>query len=175
MTDPEPLLASRLDRMLDPQVQADLLLYRLYRIHITASRLLVHWFEHEFGITRREWRVLSFLSEREGVLSSQLAEHAMLDRVRTSRTLTRLDGKKLIRRQPRASDRREVHVFLTDEGRRVVQAAFPRVARINRELASVLSPTERDQLDRLLQALQDRVHEMVATPGSTRPKVDRAE
>lgn len=163
------------DRLTDPQVQADLLLYRLYRIHITASRLVVHLCEHEFGLTRREWRVLSFLSEHEGVLSSELAEHAMLDRARTSRTLTRLDGKKLIRRQPRPSDRREVHVFLTEEGRRVYRAVFPRVAAINRELASALSPAEREQLDRMVNALQGRVHEMVAASRDTFPPMDSGE
>jgi DNA-binding MarR family transcriptional regulator len=163
------------DRLTDPQVQADLLLYRLYRIHITASRLVVHLCEHEFGLTRREWRVLSFLSEHEGVLSSELAEHAMLDRARTSRTLTRLDGKKLIRRQPRPSDRREVHVFLTEEGRRVYRAVFPRVAAINRELASALSPAEREQLDRMVNALQGRVHEMVAASRDTLPPMDSGE
>jgi DNA-binding MarR family transcriptional regulator len=144
------------DRLTDPQVQTDLLLYRLYRVHITASRLVVQLCEHGFGLTRREWRVRSFLSEHEGALSSELAEHAMLDRARTSRTLTRLEEKKLIRRQPKPSDRREVHVFLSDEGRRVYQAVFPQVAAINREIASALSAAERQHLDHAIKQLQAR-------------------
>lgn len=177
MSEPEvvPALASSLDRMLAPQVQADLLLYRLYRVHVTASRLVVSLFESEYGLTRREWLVLSCLSEREGVLSSELAEHAMLDRVRTSRALTRLADKKLISRQPRPSDRREVHVFLTEEGRRVYRAIFPRVAAINRELASVLSPAERSQLDHMVHTLQTRVHDMVAASKDALPPVDSGE
>lgn len=163
------------DRLTHPQVQTDLLLYRLYRIHITASRLVVHVCEHEFGLTRREWRVLSFLSEHEGVLSSELAEHAMLDRARTSRTLTRLADKKLISRQPKPSDRREVHVFLTEEGRRVYQSIFPRVAAINRDLASALSPAERALLDQMLNTLQGRVHEMVAESKHLLPPIDSGE
>jgi DNA-binding MarR family transcriptional regulator len=163
------------DRLTDPQVQTDLLLYRLYRVHITASRLVMQVFEHEFGLTRREWRVLSFLSEHEGALSSELAEHAMLDRARTSRTLTRLEEKKLIRRQPRPSDRREVHVFLSDEGRRVYQAIFPQVADINRELASALTPAEREQLDHVIEKLQARVHGMVAASTHRLPPVDSGE
>ena len=163
------------NRLMNPQVQTDLLLYRIYRIHITASRLVVHLCEREFGLTRREWRVLSFLSEHEGVLSSELAEHAMLDRARTSRTLTRLDDKKLIRRQPRPSDRREVHVFLTEEGWRVYRAIFPRVAAINRELALALSPAERGQLDHLVHTLQERIHEMVAASSDALPPLDSGE
>lgn len=144
------------NRLADPRVQADLLLYRLYRIHTTAARLVVSLCEREYGLTRREWRVLSFLSEHEGALSSELADHAMLDRARTSRTLTRLDEKGLIRRQPRPSDRREVHVSLTEEGRRIATELFPKVVEINRALMAGLSATERQQLDTLLDHLQQQ-------------------
>lgn len=159
------------DRLAKPQHQSDLLLYRLYRIHTTAGRLVVHLCESEFGITRREWRILSFLSENEGAMSSQLAEHAMLDRARTSRTLTTLASKKLVMRQPKLSDRREVHVFLTDEGRRLYRAIHPRVAAINRELATGLGPTERLQLDAMLDALQAQaVRMVVALPETPLPQ-----
>ena len=149
------------DRLTDPQVQTDLLLYRLYRVHITASRLVVQVCEHEFGLTRREWRVLSFLSEHEGALSSELAEHAMLDRARTSRTLTSLAAKKLVVRQPRPSDRREVHVYLSEEGRRLYGEIYPRVAAINRELVAGLDAAQRTQLDAMVDALQAQASRMV--------------
>jgi len=155
------------NRLTAPQRQADLLLYRLYRIHITAGRLVVHMCESEFGITRREWRILSFLAEREGALSSQLAEHAMLDRARTSRTLSTLAGKKLVVRQPRPSDRREVHVFLTDEGRRLYGAIYPRVAAINRELVAGLDAAQREQLDTMVDELQAQASRMVAARPET--------
>ena len=150
------------DRVSDPQRQGDLLLYRLHRIQSTAGRLVVQLCESEFGITRREWRVLSVLNEHEGVLSSVLAEHAMLDRARTSRALTSLAAKKLITRQPRPSDRREVHVFLTDEGRRVYGQILPRVMAINRELVSSLSALQRQQLDEVIEALQAQAGRMLA-------------
>lgn len=155
------------DRITDPHQQADLLLYRLYRIHITSARLVVHMFESEFGITRREWRILSFLAEHEGAMSSQLAEHAMLDRARTSRTLGALASKKLVVRQPRPSDRREVHVFLSDEGRRLYNAIYPRVAAINRELAAGLDGTQRQQLDAMVDALQAQADRMLAARPET--------
>ncbi|MCW5655246.1 MarR family transcriptional regulator [Hydrogenophaga sp.] len=150
------------DRLAEPRHQADLLLYRLYRIHVTAGRMVVHMCESDYGITRREWRLLSFLAEREGALSSQLAEHAMLDRARTSRTLTSLATKKLVSRQPRPSDRREVHVFLTEEGRRLYAEIFPRVAALNRELVAAFSDSERAALDRMVDTLQAEAGRMVA-------------
>jgi DNA-binding MarR family transcriptional regulator len=144
--DPDPLA--------HPVRQDDLLLYRLYRVHATAGPLVVRMCDREYGITRREWRVLSCLADVEGVLSSALAERAMLDRARTSRTLTRLVEKKLVRREPRPSDRREVHVFLTDEGRRLYGEVFPRIAAIQRELLAPFSAAQRVQFHGLLDLLQ---------------------
>lgn len=122
---------------------------------------MVRLCEQEFGITRREWRLLSFLSTKEGALSSELAEHAMLDRARTSRALTRLADKGLVRRQPKPSDRREVHVYLSDEGRALYAAMYPRVVAINAALASGLNGDERAALDSLLDRLQAQADAMV--------------
>ncbi|MBU4518949.1 MAG: MarR family transcriptional regulator [Gammaproteobacteria bacterium] len=160
------------DRVSDPQRQGDLLLYRLHRIQSTAGRLVVQLCESEFGITRREWRVLSVLNEHEGVLSSVLAEHAMLDRARTSRALTSLVAKKLITRQPRPSDRREVHVFLTDEGRHMYAQILPRVMAINRQLVSGLSALQRQQLDEVVNALQAQAGRMLAASKVRLPPPD---
>ncbi|WP_374412406.1 MarR family winged helix-turn-helix transcriptional regulator [Hydrogenophaga sp.] len=137
-----------------PQQQNDLLLYRLFRIHATARPLVVRMCERDYGITRREWLVLSCLADVEGVQSSELAQRAMLDRARTSRAITRLTEKGLVRREPKPSDRREVHVFLTDEGRRVYREVFPRIAAIQRDLLAPFSETECRQFSELIARLQ---------------------
>jgi DNA-binding MarR family transcriptional regulator len=145
---------SAFDPMNHPLGQNDLLLYRIYRFHTTARPLVVRMCEREFGITRREWRVLSCLADAPGVQSSELAEHAMLDRARTSRALTSLSEKGLVRREPKPSDRREVHIFLTDEGLRVYREVFARVVAVQHELLAPLSPVQREQLNRLMDLLQ---------------------
>ena len=142
------------DPLRHPQHQNDLLLYRLYRIHATAGPLVVRMCERDHGITRREWRVLSCLADVEGVQSSELAVRAMLDRARTSRAITSLTDKGLVRREPRPSDRREVHVFLTEQGRRVYAEVFPRIAAIQRDLLSPFSDEERRQFSDHLARLQ---------------------
>jgi DNA-binding MarR family transcriptional regulator len=164
MADPDPFL--------HPRRQDDLLLYRLYRIHATAGPLLVRMFERDYGITRREWRVLSCLSDVEGVQSSELAERAMLDRARTSRTITRLVEKKLVRREPRPSDRREVHVFLTDEGWHLYGEVFPRVTAIQRELLAPFSAAQRAELSTLLAMLQAQASHL--NPGALLTSLDDA-
>jgi len=144
------------DALLHPTRQADLLLFRLYRIQATASASVVRVCEQEAGLTRREWRVLAFVVQNEGVLSSELAQRAMLDRARTSRALTTLETKKLVERRPRPSNRREVQVFATDDGRATHARLFARVAVINRQLLEGFSEAECGQLEGMLARLQVR-------------------
>lgn len=146
------------DRMNHPQGQNELLLYRLFRIHATAGPAIARMCEREHGITRREWRVLSCLADVEGVPSSELAEVVMLDRARTSRAVTRLVEKKLLRREPKPSDRREVHLFLTDEGRRVHADLFPRIVAVQRALLEPFSAEQRERFSEFMDLLQTQIH-----------------
>jgi len=151
---PNRMNSTPTDRLSEPRQLADLLLYRLYRLQATAGGRVVRLCESAYGLTRREWRILSFLSSKEGALSSELADHAMLDRARTSRAITRLVEKNLVRRQPKPSDRREVHVHLTEEGRRIAAELFEQVAAINRDILAPLDASERLALDTMLDRLQ---------------------
>jgi DNA-binding MarR family transcriptional regulator len=147
---------------LRPRQLAELLLFRLYRVHATAGPTVIRLCETRCGVTRREWRVLASVAENEGVLSSELAVRALLDRARTSRTLTTLTDKRLIRREPRPGNRREVQVFLTDAGRALHAVLFPQIAVVNEHLIQGLSAQDRATLDRLLTTLQLQADRMAA-------------
>ena len=71
-------------RLTHPETLDDMVLFRLWNLTAQASRTVVHVCESEFGITRREWRMLAELAVNQGVLSSQLADLTGLDRARTS-------------------------------------------------------------------------------------------
>ena len=148
--------------LLHPQTLDDMLLYVMWQLQACAGSVVVRLCEGEFGITRREWRVLAQLAAHEGVQSSELARHASLDRARTSRARTGLVAKGLVERTPREGDRREVLVHLTAQGRALHAALLPRVAQINRELLSALDEGEVRQLVRFLERLQQQAEAMRA-------------
>ena len=160
--------AHRLDR---PTGLDDLLLYRLSRLLAVAGSMVIRLCEGRFGITRREWRIVALLGENEGMLSSQLAERAQLDRARTSRAITSLVGKKLLQRETGKGDRRQARLALTSEGRALYEALFPLVREINRELLAPLSSPEVASLEHALDALQTQAERMVAR--AQLPKADR--
>ena len=115
-------------RLASPGSLDDLLLYRINRLLGVAGSMVIRLCEGCFGITRREWRVMAVLGvpgAAAGMLSSQLAERAQLDRARTSRAVTSLVTKGLLDRQTQPGDRRQARVTLTPAGRVLHDALFP--------------------------------------------------
>lgn len=163
---------SKPSRLGHPTALDDLLLYRLSRLLGTAGSMVTRLCEGRFGITRREWRVLALLAQDEGLLSSQLAERAQLDRARTSKAITSLVAKKLLQRETRPGDRRQATLALTEDGRALYAALFPLVVEINQDLLAVLPVREVSQLDQDLVTLQQRADDMVVAHAEL-PKADR--
>ena len=149
------------NRLTQPKSLDDMLLYVLWQLQAAARGPVVRVCEAEFGITRREWRMLAQLGQGEGLASSALAERAGLDRAQTSRAVSALVQKGLVVRTPRPGNRREVLLHLTERGRALYAALLPRVAAINQELLSVLSETEVATLDALVQRLRAQAERMV--------------
>ena len=147
-------------RLHQPLTLDDMVLYVLWNIQAGAGRAVVRLCENEFGITRRQWRLLAHLAQHEGLQPSELALHVGLDRARTSRALTGLVHKQLVRRLPRPGNRREASLQLTAEGAALHARLLPRVADINRLLLSVLSEAEIDQLADALARLQAQARRM---------------
>ena len=149
------------NRLTQPKSLDDMLLYVLWQLQAAARRPVVRLCEAEFGITRREWRMLAQLADSEGMPSSALAERAALDRAQTSRAVSALVQKGLVVRTPRPGNRREVLLHLTERGRALYAALLPRVAAINQELLSVLSASEVATLELLVQRLRAQAERMV--------------
>lgn len=154
-----------------PQGLDDLLLYRISRFLGVAGAPVIRLCEGQFGITRREWRVIALLADDDGLLSSQLAERAQLDRARTSKAITSLVSKKLLRREARPGDRRQAALALTEAGRALYASLFPLVLQINRDLLACLPEADVERLDAALDVLQRRADALSAQ--STLPKADR--
>lgn len=148
-----------------------LLLYRLSRLVVVAGRMVTRLCEGRFGITRREWRLLVTLASLGELSSSQLAEHAQLDRARTSKAVGSLVAKALISREPRAGDRRQVALALTERGRALYDELFPLVRAINAELGTALDAEEAARFDAALRRLQAQADRMLDT--AVLPKADR--
>jgi DNA-binding MarR family transcriptional regulator len=140
-------------RLRHPTRLEELLNFRLLRLHAASGAPVVRLLEGRYGIARREWRLLALLA-RDGAMSpSALAEHAQLDRPRTSRALGSLVAKGLVGRVAEPGDRRRARVALTPAGHRLFEEVFPQVASINTRMLEALDDAAVAALDDALSRL----------------------
>jgi DNA-binding MarR family transcriptional regulator len=158
-------------RLRHPTTLDDLLLYRLSRLVAVGGSMVIRLCEGRFGITRREWRVITWLAQEGDLLSSELADRIQLDRARTSRAVTSLVAKKLLRREAGAADRRQARLALTASGRALYDELFPLVVEINRGLLAPLAVADVQRLDASLAAMQAQAFRLVEA--AELPKADR--
>lgn len=134
----------------DPKTVDDLLNYRISRLFASSGAMVIRLCEGRYGITRREWRLIALLAAHGGMSPSELSERAHLERARTSRHITELAARGLIRRVPDPEDRRRAEVDLTPRGRKLYDELFPQSIRFN---GQVLAALTREDLEAFEQAL----------------------
>lgn len=137
----------------NPNNPDDLLNYRLLRLFSLAGAPVVRLCEGRYGITRREFRLLSLVVDNGPMSPSRLSELAHLDAARASRVVAVLIKKQLVKREVRDSDRRHAVVAATPAGRELHRQLFPQIAKINAQLVEVLDPGQVAALDEILDVL----------------------
>jgi DNA-binding MarR family transcriptional regulator len=157
-----------------PENLDEFLVFRLWNL----SRLAVHSvglrLHLEAGISRRDHRVLAYLSKQPGVSLTQLAQKAGLDPVVTSRCVASLVARGLIAKTRLSSNKRLVVLTLTDIGRAVYERARSCGRKYNIDFAGCLSDEEARQLNVLLTKLEGRARHLTKceNSGSTIANID---
>lgn len=146
--------------LLDPRAPDDLLNYRLLRLFALAGAPVVRLCEGRYGITRREFRLLSLVVDAGPLSPSRLSELAHLHAARSSRVVAALIRKQLVRRDVRDGDRRHAVIAPTARGRELHRELFPHIADINRQVVSVLDARQLAALDEVLTVLTRRAQEV---------------
>ena len=108
------------------------------------------------GINETDYGVLAPL-RRAGppfeLTPTELARQRMMTSGGMTAAIDRVERKGLVARAPNPADRRGSLVRLTDEGRRVIDAAMERHAEVEHELVAALGEKDRDRLTTMLRAL----------------------
>jgi DNA-binding MarR family transcriptional regulator len=114
------------------------------------------------GLTLSEYDILVQLSETEGrsLRMSELAGLVLHSRSRLTHTVSRMESRGLVRREPCEEDRRGVRCTLTDDGRAALVAAAPHhVASVRRLLVDPLSREDFLALGRVMTTVAERLRE----------------
>jgi DNA-binding MarR family transcriptional regulator len=156
----------------DPRTVDDLLNYRLHRLFAASGAMVVRLCEGRYGITRREWRLIALLAAHGAMSPSDLAQRAHLQRARTSRHITELAARKLIRRLRVAEDGRRALVTLTADGQRLYDELFPQSRHFNGQVMASLTPQEAEAFESALAKLTEGA-ERIAAAHPVAEKADR--
>src|ERR1700721_3145652 len=104
-----------------------------YLIH-DVSRLRRMMFDRALaplGITRRQWWVLAFISRKDGLPQTQLANELDVGKVALGALIDRLESAGFVVRRTDPIDRRVKRVFLTKQAGRFLRGIAARTAIFN--------------------------------------------
>jgi DNA-binding MarR family transcriptional regulator len=99
----------------------------------------------------REFALLRAVGDAEGQSQQAIGERLGIPASRMVAFVDALEARSLLERRQNPSDRRTHALFLTDDGRELLERALALAVGLERDLCARLSATERDQLLELLQ------------------------
>lgn len=143
-----------------PENIDDFLLFRLHKLSRRALYGVGLMLHRDAGISRRDSRILAYMSKHPGVSLTRLAQIAELDPVVTSRCVASLVARGLIAKTRLCSNKRLVVLTLTNSGRATYERARSSGRKYNIDFAACLSDQEAIQLDVLLTKLEGRAREL---------------
>lgn len=112
-----------------------------------------------FGLTADQFVLLTLVAEDEGTTQRDLCGRAASDANTIGEMVSRLEKKKLLRRERHPGDGRARCVFLTPAGRQVQQKMWKSWEAQLRSIDEALRPTGLKRLKKLLSLVPDAVRE----------------
>jgi len=121
------------------------------RVGIATSR----HYRHDFDLSRVEWRVMATLAMFDSISATDICEFSHMAKMQVSRAIARLREKSLVIQKVSESDHRATQLSLTEDGQKIYRSIVPRVLREEQTILGYLSASERGQLQKILDKLED--------------------
>ena len=131
--------------------------FRLQRVGILLTTQAGSLLKTDGGLTLNQWRLMTFLSERECGSVFELSKLGFIDKATLSRAATELVKRGLIFSEASPTDRRATVLRLTDAGREVLSKVEPGMQRRQADLMNAITEEERETLFRILDKLEHAI------------------
>ncbi|MCA6121376.1 MarR family transcriptional regulator [Bradyrhizobium sp. WSM 1704] len=145
-----------------------------YLIH-DVSRLRRMMFDRALaplGITRSQWWVLAFISRKDGLPQTQLANELDVGKVAVGALIDRLEASGFVLRQADPVDRRVKRVYVTKQARGFLEKLRKETDKFN---AQIVNGIDRKQLEAASDALLAMKHNLLAMSDGAAPNDDEQE
>ncbi len=135
---------------LDPQLQLGYLIHDVSRLKRTAFDRYIK----ELKATRSQWWVLAYVSRKDGMAQTQLAEQLGVGKVAIGGLIDRLERSGLATRVLDEEDRRIKRIFLTPKGQRLVGRLREASMYFNQRVLEGVSDADLDVTAQVLRKLK---------------------
>lgn len=152
---PTPPIAPETRPEVDAIVETIIYLY-------TESRRLTKGMASQFGLTGPQLTVIKLLETFENLSLSSLSERIRAQNSTVTGIIDRMEREGLVRRERSTTDRRVVHIRLSDKGLRLAQKIQVEPMEIFRGALLSLSQADLKDLLRIMNKLQRQVRAKVA-------------
>ena len=158
-------------RILDREIRFAFLIHDVSRLR----RVMFDRIVRGLGTSRSQWWVLAFISRKDGLPQTQLANELDVGKVAVGALIDRLESSGLVVRQADPVDRRVKRVYVTKQARGFLEKLRKETDKFN---AKIVSGIDRKQLENASDALLAMKHNLLAMSDGTlteRQKEDEEE
>lgn len=124
--------------------------FRINFLALQFNEPIYRWIEKEYGLARPEFVVLYSLGLSDGLTASAISSSSGFPKNTMSRAIQKLIDKDIIRREVDAADLRSFVLYITDEGKRIVDRTMQPMVEREKVMLSGLTPAEKLMLSELL-------------------------
>ena len=122
------------------------------------------------GITRSQWWVLAFISRKDGLPQTQLANELDVGKVAVGALIDRLESSGFVVRQADPVDRRVKRVYVTKQAKGFMEKLRKETDRFN---GGIVNGIDRKQLEAASEALLAMKHNLIAMSDGTLPDSEK--
>ncbi|MFA7270383.1 MAG: MarR family transcriptional regulator [Sterolibacterium sp.] len=129
-------------------------------------------FMRPLGITRAQWRVITYLSRQDGMMQTQLAELLEVGKASLGNLIDRLESAGWIERVADPTDKRAKRIYLAHSSQQLLAEIEEYEHAFNEQMLRNLTGDDRDTLMQLLSVIKQSLNDMdmVAAPSILPPR-----
>ena len=130
--------------------------YRLSVLSNTVSRGVSAAYVDRFGLSIREWRIISVLGRHPSLSAAEIVKMTAMDKVAVSRAVARLTASGRLERSLSDADKRRSVLVLSKDGKRLFKQISPLAKSYEKRLLKCLGSEDQERLSDILDNLQRR-------------------
>ena len=137
----------------EPADYARIAWVQLLRVHAKLTRHMER-VAAEHHLTIAQFEMLIILWKNEGISQQELAQRLLVTKGNVCTVICRMEKNRWVKRDSNPDDGRACRLRLTDEGRRIIDRAFPHLRERINCVMNTLSEKQLSQLSALLKDLE---------------------